>query len=203
MGWAIPTLSSSLQRRHNENDGVSNRLRLDWLLKRLFRHRLNKTSKLFVTGLSEGKSLVTDEFLTERARNAKNISIWWRHHDNTEMLSHSHKISECTYPCPYFNSSSVNIKTWVTHKKLRDIFLRAYGNICRPSGTLCSRGWLYSRAWIRLVSKNTCSDKSILAVWNITEFQFARTLLPVWDLPGGRLQNTCWRYSMASLSILL
>ena len=39
-----------------------------------------KTSKLRVTGLCAGNSLVTGEFPAQVASNAENISIWWRHH---------------------------------------------------------------------------------------------------------------------------
>ena len=39
-----------------------------------------KKSKLFVTGLSEGNSPVTGEFPAQRASDADDISIWWRHH---------------------------------------------------------------------------------------------------------------------------
>ena len=46
----------------------------------LFRRRSKKTSKLRVTGLCEGNSPVTGEFPTQRASNAENVSIWWRHH---------------------------------------------------------------------------------------------------------------------------
>ena len=59
-----------LQWRHNGRDGVSN-------------HSLTmskKTSKLLVTGLCEGNSPLTGEFPTQRASNAKKVSIWWRHH---------------------------------------------------------------------------------------------------------------------------
>ena len=63
------------------NDGVSNHRPLDGLLNRLFRRRSKKTSKLRVTGLSEGNSPVTGELSTQRASNAENISIWWRHHE--------------------------------------------------------------------------------------------------------------------------
>ena len=44
-----------LQWRHNERDGVSNYQPHDCLLKRLFRHRSKKTSKLRVTGLLWGE----------------------------------------------------------------------------------------------------------------------------------------------------
>ena len=72
--------SITLQRRHNERDVVSNHQPHDRLLKRLFRCRSKKTSKLRVTGLSEGNSPVTGEFPAQRASDAENVSIWWRHH---------------------------------------------------------------------------------------------------------------------------
>ena len=70
----------SLEWRHNELDGVSKHRRLDYLLNRFFRRRSKKTSKLRVTGLCEGNSPVTGEFPAQRASNAENVSIWWRHH---------------------------------------------------------------------------------------------------------------------------
>ena len=51
------------------------------LLNRLFECRSKKTSKLRVTGLCAGNSSGTGEFPARRASNAKNVSIWWRHHD--------------------------------------------------------------------------------------------------------------------------
>ena len=60
-------VSSALQWRHNEYVSVSNHQHLDCLFNRLFRLRSKKTSKLCVTGLSEGNSPVTGD------------SIWWRH----------------------------------------------------------------------------------------------------------------------------
>ena len=70
-----------LQWRHDERDGVSNYHRLDYLLSHLFTRRSKKTSKLRVTGLCEGNSPVPSEFPAQRASDAKNVSIWWRHHD--------------------------------------------------------------------------------------------------------------------------
>ena len=55
--------------------------RLNCLFIRFFRRRPKKTSKLRVTGLCEGNSPVIGEFPTQRASNAENVSIWWRHHD--------------------------------------------------------------------------------------------------------------------------
>ena len=71
---------TSLQSCHNERNYVSNYLHLDCLLNRLFTRRSKTTSKLGVTGLSEGISPMTGKFLTQRARNAENVSIWWRCH---------------------------------------------------------------------------------------------------------------------------
>ena len=62
-----------LQWRHNERDGVSNHQPRHCLLKRLFRMRSKKISKLCVTGLYEGNSPVTGEFPAQRASNAENV----------------------------------------------------------------------------------------------------------------------------------
>ena len=66
--------------RHNEHDGVSNHQPHDWLLNRLFMCTSNKTSKLCLTGLCAWNSPVTGEFPAQRASNAENVSISWRHH---------------------------------------------------------------------------------------------------------------------------
>ena len=69
----------SLQWRHNGRDSVSNHQPHDCLLNRLFRRRSTKISKLRVTGLCVGNSPGTGEFPAQRASNAENVSIWWRH----------------------------------------------------------------------------------------------------------------------------
>ena len=61
-------------------DGVLNHQRLDCFLERLFGRRSKETSKLCVTGHCEGNSSVSGEFPTQKASNAENVSIWWRHH---------------------------------------------------------------------------------------------------------------------------
>ena len=71
----------TLEWRHNGRDCVSNHQPHDCFLNRLFRHRSKKTSKLRVTGLCAGNSPEAGEFPTQRASNAENVSIWWRHHD--------------------------------------------------------------------------------------------------------------------------
>ena len=72
---------STFRWRHNEHGDVSNHQPHDCLLKRLFRRRSKKTSKLRITGLCEGNSPGTGEFPAQRASNAEKISNWWRHHE--------------------------------------------------------------------------------------------------------------------------
>ena len=76
---------SSLPRSHNRRDGFSNDQPCDCLLKRLFRGRSKKTLKLRVTGLCVRNSPVTGEIPTQKASNAENVSIWWRHHEPQEQ----------------------------------------------------------------------------------------------------------------------
>ena len=76
--------STALQWRHNEHDGISNHQPRDCLLNYLLRRRSNKTSKLRVTGLCAGNSPVTGEFPAQKASNAENVSIWWRHHGSCQ-----------------------------------------------------------------------------------------------------------------------
>ena len=70
----------TLQWRHNRCDCVSNHQPHHCLLNHLFWHRSSKTSTIRVTGLCEGNSPVTGEFPAQRASNAEDISIRWRHH---------------------------------------------------------------------------------------------------------------------------
>ena len=74
--WKFKIRADTLQRRHNERDGVSSHRRLDCLLKRLFRRRLKtKKSKLGIICFCEGKSPVTVEFPTQRHSNVEKVSI--------------------------------------------------------------------------------------------------------------------------------
>ena len=66
---------NSLQWRHNGRYGVSNHQPHDCLLKRSFRRRSKKTSKLRVTGLWVGNSPVTGEFPAQMASNAEILSF--------------------------------------------------------------------------------------------------------------------------------
>ena len=77
----FPEWDITLQWRHNGRDGVSNHQPDHCLFNRLFRRISKKTPKLRVTGFCEGNSPVTGEFPAQRASNAENVSIWWRHHE--------------------------------------------------------------------------------------------------------------------------
>ena len=97
----------SLQWRHNEQ-------RLDCLLNRLFRRRSKKTSKLCVTGLCEGNALVVDGFPSQRANNAGNVSIWWRHHVRSKHGVHLATFAVDTLELRS-NASAVDIITVRSH----------------------------------------------------------------------------------------
>ena len=71
-----------LQWDHNGRDGVSNHQLHGCLLNRLLRRRSKKTSKLRGTGFCVGNLPVTGEFPAQKANNAENVSIWWRHQGN-------------------------------------------------------------------------------------------------------------------------
>ena len=55
------------------------------------RCRSRTTSKHHVTGVCAGNTLVTGEFSPQRASNAENVSIWWRHHGITGPFEFIHK----------------------------------------------------------------------------------------------------------------
>ena len=48
--------------------------------------RPKKTPKFRITGLCEGNSPVTGEFPAQKASNAENVSIWWRHHESVNWF---------------------------------------------------------------------------------------------------------------------
>ena len=78
----------------------------DCLLNHLFRRRSKKTSKPRVNSLCAGNSPVTGEFPAQRASNAENISIWWRHHENCLpiALSESSLKKDKSLKIPIMNS---------------------------------------------------------------------------------------------------
>ena len=96
--------SLSLQWRHNERDGVSNRQLHDCWINRLFRCKLEKTSKLRVTGCCEGKSPVTGEFPTQKGSNAEMFPF-----DDVMMMSVGKNWGVCEQ-FPYSTFYTRNLK---------------------------------------------------------------------------------------------
>ena len=119
----------TLQWRHNGRNGVSNHQPHDCLLNRLFRCRSMKTPKLRVTGPCAGNSPVTGEFAAQRASNAENVSIWWRHLGNN-----SPRVSPVVLvTVPHNKSTLVQVMAWccqATNHYLRQcwaIYMLSYG----------------------------------------------------------------------------
>ena len=98
----------ALQWRYNGRDGASNHQPHDGLLKRLFRSK--KTSKLRVTGLCVGNSLVTGEFPIQMASNAENVPILLRHHAYFLMYSTIPLGIDNTRLRPIFLNSSITCR---------------------------------------------------------------------------------------------
>ena len=99
--YLLHGITITLRWRHNAHDDVSNHRCLYCLLNRLFRHRSKKSSKLRVTGLCEGSSPVTSQFPAQRASNAENAFIWWRHR---LCFTCSSSVNRCTYSNPHHGS---------------------------------------------------------------------------------------------------
>ena len=138
----------TLQWRHNERDG-SNRQPHDCLLNGLFGSRSKKTSNLCIAGLCEGNSPVTGKFPTQRASNAENASIWWRHHENIILLN-----SFCKYLVSHCNDAPFSI-------------ISSSGVV--PGSAAADNGWKWcvrsgrvaSLMGLVWVSPTTCGDGAI------------------------------------------
>ena len=63
-----------------------------------FRRRSKITSTLRVTGLCAGNSPMTGEFPAQKASNAENVSIWWRHHVVNERCRWLYSFVMTYYP---------------------------------------------------------------------------------------------------------
>ena len=85
--WQRST-SYSLQWCHNECGGVSNHQRLDFSSQPFVKAQINENLTILRHWLCEGNWPVTSEFPTQRASNAKNVSIWRRHYKIWTNQSH-------------------------------------------------------------------------------------------------------------------
>ena len=58
-----------------------------------------KTSKFRVTGFCEGNLPVIGEFRAQKASNAENVTIWWRHHATTAKQTTADNAHSCGIYC--------------------------------------------------------------------------------------------------------
>ena len=79
--------SAALHWRHNEHYGVSNHQPHSCLLNRLFRQQIKENIKVPRHWPLCWEFTGTGEFPAQRASNAENVSIWWRHHGITSCLT--------------------------------------------------------------------------------------------------------------------
>ena len=90
---------TSLQWRHNVRGGVSNHQPHDCIYSTVYsgadqRKHQSSASLAFVWV----NSPMTGEFPAQRASNAENVSIWWRHHGNSSTSTRGPRDNECV-PC--------------------------------------------------------------------------------------------------------
>ena len=100
--------------------------------------RSKKTSKLRVDGLYEGNSPVTGEFSAQRASNAENVSIWWRHHVlmwidaiQYQVLPHQMCFNEkkrSLWPVEVYNNSKMGYFL-LLHTKMGVKWMTVFSNI--------------------------------------------------------------------------
>ena len=99
----------ALQWCHNGHDGISNHQPQHCLLIRWFRRRSKKTSNLQVADLCTGNSPVTGEFPAQKASNADNVSIWWRHEweKDGEGIQNLHPFPEFQFSDTFHEAASL------------------------------------------------------------------------------------------------
>ena len=191
--WASYCMLSPLQWHHYERDSVSNHQPHHGLLNRLFRRRSKKTSKLRVIGLCVGNSPATGEFPAQRARNAENVSIGWRHHGH-EMESLSALPVFCEYrtslscrSLKLFHKSLVDEDYWVTNirRTAKVIVITAYFTNGLPKHEIARLSYLFNISWIPFGFKMFKYEEKCRAVgecvqkWNGHKKYFSNSITSV------------------------
>ena len=155
-----PISPSTSQWRHNGRAGVSNHQTHDCLHDHLFRCRSKKTSKLRVTSLCVGNSPVTGEFPAQKASNAENIFIWWRHHASwvsvTARMSTSVEYSVLPMVC-LMNKDSRK-RTWAS---LKMAALEMFCCFSRTGSPAMYFGCFYMYTPIKKIHVWPCTYKSV------------------------------------------
>ena len=126
------------------------RWRLKWQASRLFTESF--TFKLRVTGLCAGNSPLTGEFPAQSTGNAKNVFIWWRHHDiQITLINRKPPFSRRTYMRYLTKMSQTNChyspNPNVAHFPLRNVRF-----------SLSTMKW-YSTAWWSTFRWNVTSSR--------------------------------------------
>ena len=89
--------------------------------------QIEKTSKLHITGLWEGNSLVTSEFPKQRARNTENVSIWRCYHAVDMMYHPENAFEMSSAKCvPFYSSPRVLVE--VCQQCILQYWLRKHVN---------------------------------------------------------------------------
>ena len=137
---------TSLQWRHNGRDNISNHQPHDCFLSRLCRQRSKKTSKLCITGLCAGNSPEAREFRTQMASNVENVSIWWCHHDWSQVTHARTRMPWHTWHCTH--------RTHL-HTLTQIMGCLLYGNkpFSKPVLAYCKLD-TYEQIWVNFESKS-------------------------------------------------
>ena len=101
-----------------------------------------KISKLRVTGLCEGNSPMTSEFPAQRASNAENVFIWWRHHVKYVPHLFQSILNKTTNDALRFSIISVTLErefAFISHKKNIMIYILS---MTSPCDNRYPRSWL-------------------------------------------------------------
>ena len=138
----------SLRWRRNGHGGVSNHQPHDCLLNRLFRRRSNiKAPRHWPLC---GEFTGTGEFPAQRASNAENVSIWWRHYVLIERRLWicgvfqwiKHKAVKCVCLFIYPHSTSLHWIVW-------NIIYNYNANMVMSFYTNCHQ-WLHRKSFWQL-----------------------------------------------------
>ena len=165
-----------LRWRHHERDGFSNHQPHDCLPTRLFRRRSKITSKLRVTALCVGNSLVTGEFPAQKASIAENVPIWRLHHavwmnvHGCEPSQTDHYLVNEWHPL-FMTFHSANLKNkirWQLIKITVTIWYTCISNFKSSISIICNA--IYGAVCIQLpISRDDCEYMCTLSFYHQIE----------------------------------
>ena len=92
----------------------------------------------------------TDDSLTQRASDAENVSIWWRHHDSWE-LKHTNEYPLPSFTVPYDFKASIALVLALLSAVRKSKSVSGHFLTCQ----YCNRWWSASSVTIKLSTINT------------------------------------------------